>query len=128
MGEREDFWQPMWDRELGDQTQITDMLIAERAKLEQEDESEIPYVTSPTVARAIRSFPMHTGLSLDDWGPRTLRQLSPSALDGLTQVINNIIYNVVWPMQVIVVLLAFLDKDDGGEACGALHLHLSGPG
>ena len=69
---------------------------------------------------------MHTGMSVDGWGPRNLRSMPMHARVGLANVLNLVLQRLVWPFQLIIVMLTFLDKPEGGERPIALFTFAKG--
>ena len=115
MDARVGFWNQYWKGQ-GEAPDWPDWL--EELRLEakrQVAEADRDCISLDQVKTAIQKAPAQAGLGLDSWRPRDWEGLPPDLLGELTQILQEIEAGVVWPSQVLQVLLAFIPKPTGGE-------------
>ena len=74
----------------------------------------LPELTVEALRAAANSFPLGTGLGVDNASPRAFARLSDDSLAALAQLLMKIEKTGVWPPSLNLVLIVLLAKGDGG--------------
>ena len=82
----------------------------------------MPSITRQQIKGAIDSFALTAGSGADAWQPGVLRQLSEEAVQGLLEMFNSIEQQVLWPPQLLLVIIAMIPKEVGERPIALLPL------
>ena len=86
------------------------------ARLRQRAEAEhLDTITVAMVLWAIKSLAGTKGIGLDLWHPKELLQLPVEALSELRDLLNEVEKHMVWPRQIYLNKMVFLNKPGGGD-------------
>ena len=76
---------------------------------------ELDPITVDDIERAAASFPLHTGLGVDNFSPRAVLRLPHELIQGLADILNEAEQAGCWDEALELVLIVLLPKDDGGH-------------
>ena len=98
----------MWHKHWGDGLSINDVQWPDDMG------EELPGIIAESICEAASTFPDETGLEWDRWHPKVVCRLSPQLMQLLVLILMECESTGCWSTGVGVVLIALLEKSDGG--------------
>ena len=77
--------------------------------------SKLPEITPDDLVQVAPTYKRRTGLGADSIHPRWIGWLSHPVLAGLAMLLNFLERIGLWPVQVMIILIAQIPKGDGGR-------------
>ena len=98
----------MWHKHWGDGLSIKDVQWPDDLG------EELPGIIADGICEAANTFPDETGLGWDRWHPKVVCRLSPQLVQLLGMILMECESTGCWSAGVGLVLIALLEKSDGG--------------